>query len=48
MMQLVASGDLATLDEARSLVARSFPVETFLPQESDRWDEEYHGYLTVR
>lgn len=48
MMQLVASGDLATLDEARSLVARSFPVETFLPQESDRWDEEYHRYLTVR
>ena len=33
---------------ARSLVARSFPVETFLPQESDRWDEEYHRYLTVR
>ena len=40
VMQMVATG-AASLDEARGIVARSFPVERFEPRAQDRWDAQY-------
>jgi rhamnulokinase len=41
VMQMVATGAAASLDDAREIVARSFPVERFVPQAQDRWDAQY-------
>ena len=41
VMQMVATGAAASLDEAREIVARSFPVERFEPRAQDRWDAHY-------
>ncbi len=37
-MQLVGIGAIASIDEAREMIARSFPVETFEPQDGASWD----------
>jgi rhamnulokinase len=47
-MQMVATGAVASLDEARRVIERSFPVERFEPVAQDRWDSHYrrfHEYL---
>jgi rhamnulokinase len=47
-MQMVATGAVASLAEARQIIDRSFPVERFEPIERDRWHSQYrrfHGYL---
>ena len=44
VMQMVATGAAASLDEARRIVARSFPVERFEPRSRDRWDAQYARY----
>jgi rhamnulokinase len=40
-MQMVATGAVASLDEARALIERSFPPERFEPIEPQRWQAEY-------
>jgi rhamnulokinase len=40
-MQMLATGAVASLDEARRIIERSFPVETFEPAATDVWDEQY-------
>ena len=40
-LQMVALGMVASIAEARALVARSFPVERFDPIAARRWDVEY-------
>ena len=37
-MQMLATGAVASLDEARGVIERSFPVERFEPVAHDRWD----------
>ena len=47
-MQMVATGVVGSLDDARRIIERSFPVERFEPIEPDRWNEHYrrfHEYL---
>ena len=47
-MQMVATGAVASLAEARQIIERSFPVERFEPIQQDRWHAQYrrfHGYL---
>jgi rhamnulokinase len=47
-MQMVATGAVTSLAEARQIIERSFPVERFEPIASDRWHSQYrrfHGYL---
>lgn len=45
LMQAIAQGHLAHLQEARALVRRSFPLETFLPAPSAGWQEARHKLL---
>ncbi len=47
IMQMIAAGDLANLDEGRKLVSTSFSTETYTPVDSDAWKEQYQRYLKV-
>lgn len=40
-MQMLATGAVATLDEARAIVADSFPVQVYRPRVDPRWDGRY-------
>jgi rhamnulokinase len=40
-MQMIATGAVGSLEEARAVIDRSFPVERFEPLASDRWETEY-------
>src|SRR5204862_6882353 len=38
-MQILATGEVSSLAQARALIDRSFPTEVFEPRESDQWRE---------
>jgi rhamnulokinase len=44
-MQMLATGAVASLTEARAIIDRSFPVERFEPAETERWEPHYHRFL---
>ena len=44
-MQMLATGAVASLAEARTMIERSFPVERFAPASSDAWDAQYARFL---
>lgn len=43
-MQMVATGAVASLDGARDVIDRSFPVERFEPRDADRWQPHYRRF----
>jgi rhamnulokinase len=43
-MQMVATGAVGSIAEARAAVERSFPVERYEPSGADRWDAEYRRF----
>jgi rhamnulokinase len=43
-MQMLATGAVSSLPEARCIIANSFPVDRFEPVEADRWDAEYRRF----
>lgn len=43
-MQMLATGAVGSLEEARSVIDRSFPTERFEPRATDRWDLHYGRY----
>lgn len=43
-MQMLATGAVSSLAEARQVIERSFPVERFEPQNVDRWDAQYRRF----
>ena len=45
LLQIVAGGGLASLAEARALVARSFDTEAFAPGGRDAWEPAYRTFL---
>ena len=40
-MQLIATGQLASLGDARDVIERSFPTERFEPRHTSQWDAAY-------
>lgn len=44
IIQMIALGDLSSVAEGRELVRRSFPTETFVPQDTAVWDEHFRRY----
>jgi len=42
--RLIVPLDVATIDEARAIVDRSFPVERFEPRETDQWEQHYRRF----
>jgi rhamnulokinase len=47
LVQAMALGRLSSLSEARQLVRRSFPLETFEPGRQEAWDEAYLRWLAL-
>jgi rhamnulokinase len=43
-LQMIATGAVGSLSEARAVIDRSFPVERFEPRAADRWDAEYRRF----
>src|SRR5215472_12697894 len=39
-IQILATGEAASLKEVRTVIERSFPVEVFNPRETDKWIKE--------
>jgi rhamnulokinase len=48
LIQAIGAGDLADLNEARTLVRNSFPLETFTPCQRAGWDEAYERFRALR
>jgi rhamnulokinase len=46
-MQLIGSGALGSIGEARRLIENSFPVETFEPSGAGRWDAAYRSFRSL-
>jgi rhamnulokinase len=46
-MQLVGTGAIASIDDARALIERSFPVEIYEPGGSAIWDRAYANFKTL-
>ena len=44
-MQMLATGAVGSLDDARAVIERSFPVERFEPAAADVWDSHYARFL---
>jgi rhamnulokinase len=43
-LQWMATGAVSSLDEARAVIDRSFPVERFAPREAARWESHYKRF----
>jgi rhamnulokinase len=48
LVQAIGSGELSGLDEARRLIARSFPLTTIEPSPQANWDAAYERFCTLR
>ncbi len=48
LMQALAGGHLASLEEGRALIRNSFPVQTFEPRITQDWEAAYQRYLRLK
>ena len=47
LMQMLAVGQINALSEGRDIVRRSFPVETYQPEDSGAWQDAYQGFVKL-
>lgn len=47
VVQMMAAGDLSSLEEGRALVGRSFATNTYEPEKADLWKQAYDRFLGV-
>ena len=47
LIQLVALGELADLEEGRALIARTQPVERYEPEDTALWADAFHRYQAI-
>ena len=45
--QLIALGEIKDLSEARKVIANSFEIEHFVPQDTAAWDAAYEKFVTL-
>lgn len=48
LMQLVALGKCANLQDARTLVAGSFPIEEYVPEHSEEWNAAFERFERLK
>lgn len=41
MMQVVSSGEVSSIEQAREVIRNSFAVEEYTPQQTQRWDDAF-------
>jgi rhamnulokinase len=46
-MQMLATGQVASLADARDIIDRSFPGERVHSEDTDRWDRQYRRFQDV-
>ena len=44
-LQMIATGAVGSIAEMRAVIERSFPVERYVPSNTDRWDAEYRRFV---
>lgn len=47
LLQMLAVGQISSLGEGREVVRRSFPVETYDPQDTPVWSEAYERFVKL-
>ncbi|MDR2072970.1 MAG: rhamnulokinase [Spirochaetaceae bacterium] len=47
LVQLIAAGKIASVEEGRNVIAASFPPVRYEPQEASRWEAEYRRYCAL-
>jgi rhamnulokinase len=47
LMQALALGDIASLEEGREVVRRSFDVSSYNPAPTERWEDQYALYTRI-
>jgi rhamnulokinase len=47
IMQAIATGRLASLEEGREVIRNSFDLEEYQPRETGAWDDAYARYLKI-
>jgi len=47
LMQMLAVGQINSLSEGRDIVRRSFPVETYQPEDSGAWTESFQRFVNL-
>ena len=47
LVQAMAAGRIASLGEGRELIARSFPVDEYVPRAHDRWQDAYARFRAL-
>ncbi|MGH7215493.1 MAG: FGGY-family carbohydrate kinase, partial [Tepidisphaeraceae bacterium] len=47
LVQAMATGDVKSLADARKIVAASFDVKRYEPQDGEKWDGAYARYLEI-
>jgi rhamnulokinase len=46
-MQLLATGAVSSLGEARALISTSFPARVFEPKDTERWEKAYQTFCAL-
>ncbi len=47
-VQLISLGEVKNLQEARQLIANSFPQEVYMPENPAAWDDAYEKFLKIQ
>ncbi len=47
LMQLIALGELAGIEDGRAVIRESFTTETYEPRDMPRWEDAYQGFLRL-
>lgn len=47
MVQAMAAGWVGSVDEARDIIRRSFPVEEYAPRDTAAWDEAFERFVRL-
>lgn len=48
LMQAIAGGDVASIDQAREIVRRSFEVQQYEPRDRGAWDDAYARFVQIQ
>jgi rhamnulokinase len=47
VVQYIALGQITDLKEAKAIIKRSFPLQTYEPQQQDSWEEAYASFRSL-
>lgn len=47
ILQLLSHNEISSIKEGRDVIANSFEINEYLPENSDLWDKKYQDYLQV-